>query len=52
MHRLAAVDVDGLPGHEIARGRRQEHDRADQIGGHLHALDGAAGDAGGEIVSR
>src|SRR5262245_25154294 len=52
MHRLAAVDVDRLPGHEIAGGRGQEHHRADEIGRELHALDGAAGDAGGEIVSR
>ena len=52
MHELAAVDVDGLAGHEIARRRRQEHHRADQVVGHLRALDRAALDARGEIVAR
>src|SRR5262245_54772995 len=45
MHELAAVDFDGLPGHEIAGRRRQEHDRADQVGGHLRALEYATLDA-------
>src|SRR5436309_154012 len=52
MHRLATIDVDRLPGHEIARGRGQEHDGADEVGGHLHAFDGATGNAGGQIISR
>jgi hypothetical protein len=52
VHRLAAIDVDRLPGHEVARRRREKHHRSHQVGRHLHALDGAAGDAGGEIISR
>src|SRR5262245_46746551 len=52
VHRLAAVDVEGLPGHEIAGGRGQEHHRPHEIGRKLHALEGAAGDTSGEIVPR
>src|SRR5262249_45963041 len=52
VHRLAAVDVDRLPGHEIARGRGEEHHRPHQVGRHLHALDRPPGDTGGEIVAR
>ena len=52
MHRLAAVDVDGLAGHEVAGGRGQKHHRAHQVVRHLHALDGTAGDAGRQIVAR
>ena len=36
------INVDG--------GKAIEHDRADQVGGHLNALDGAAGDAGRGII--
>jgi hypothetical protein len=52
MHGLAAVDVDRLPSHEIAGGAGEKHHRAYEIRGHLHALDGAAGNARGEIVGR
>jgi hypothetical protein len=51
MHRLAAVDIDGLAGHEIARRGGQEHHGADQVGGKLRALDGAAGGARGEMIA-
>jgi hypothetical protein len=51
VHRLAAIDIDGLAGHEIAGRRRQEHHGADQIGRDLNALDGAARDARRQIVS-
>src|SRR5215467_7955596 len=52
MHGPAAVDVDRLSSHEIARGRGQEHHRSHQIIRYLHALDGAAGDSRGEIIRR
>src|SRR6516225_1766580 len=52
MHGPAAVDVDRLSGHEIARGRGQEHHCSHQIIRYLHTLDGAAGDPRGEIIRR
>jgi len=39
MHRLAAIDIDGLSGHEIARRRGEKHHSTYQILGHLHALE-------------
>src|SRR5215813_4362950 len=52
MHGSAAVDVDRLPGHEIACGRGEKHHRSHQIGRYLHALDGASGDSRREIICR
>jgi heme-degrading monooxygenase HmoA len=49
MHRPAAIDIDGLAGHEVAGARSQEHHGADQVFGHLTARNRAAFNACGEV---
>ena len=46
-HHRAAIDADGLAGDEIAVGRAQIDQGADDIGGHLLALERATGHGAG-----
>ena len=50
MHVHAAVDADGLAGHEVAVVGGEKNYRADQIVGILIALEGAALSAVGELL--
>ena len=50
VHVHAAVDADGLAGHEVAVVGSEEDDRADQVCGILIALNGAALSAIGQLL--